>query len=357
MFYASHNRSSWYGRLAGILFPTPMQAAISLATIAVCLWCAWFLSEWLVINAVFSGSAEECRAAMPHGACWAGVLDKIEFIIIGRYSSAEAWRPQVVVALFALVMVACYFRFSWGLRMALMWYVFIFLSHVILGGGVFGLRPVPADQWGGFALTIVLASSGLGIALPVGILLALARRSRLPLIRSLATGYIELVRGVPLVAVLFLTSVMLPLVLPEAFSPTKVGRACTAIGFFAAAYIAEVVRGGLQTIPAGQQEAARALGMNYVAATLTVVLPQALRVTVPPIMNTMIAIFKDTSLVITIGLIDFLGVVRLITIEPEWRLFYLEPLIFAGVVYFLFCWYMSRVAFRIERSLLKSTMR
>src|SRR5690606_4179602 len=139
MFYASHNRSSWYGRLAGILFPTPMQAAISLATIAVCLWCAWFLSEWLVINAVFSGSAEECRAAMPHGACWAGVLDHSESSVIGRCPTAEAWRPPLVVALVALVMVAGYFRFSWRLRMRLMWYVFIFWSHGLLGGGVFGL--------------------------------------------------------------------------------------------------------------------------------------------------------------------------------------------------------------------------
>jgi general L-amino acid transport system permease protein len=338
-------------RIVEALFPNYFQAAISIAVLGLCLWALFVATDWMLVHAVFLGSSDDCRAAAPSGACWAVIAKSFRFILIGRYSASEAWRPILVISVFFLITLASYFRFSWGKAMAAMWYCFIVFSHVILAGGAFGLVPVAPDQWGGFALTIVLATSGLGIALPLGVALALARRSGLPIVRSLSVAYIELIRGVPLVAVLFLASVMLPLLLPDSFSPTKVGRACVAIGMFAAAYIAEVIRGGLQTIPAGQMEAARALGMNYMATTLTVVLPQAFRVTIPPIINTMVAIFKDTSLVAVIGLTDFLGIVRIITVDPQWRLFYLEPLVFAALVYFFFCWYMSRVGFRMEKTL------
>ncbi|HEY4258720.1 MAG TPA: amino acid ABC transporter permease [Schlesneria sp.] len=344
-------------QISEALFPSFSQGMISLVVLAACLWCGWIGSEWLFVRAVYWGSADDCRAILGQGACWAVVAKKLSFVAVGRYTNAEVWRPELVITLFLTALIASYFRFSWGKRMAVMWYGFIFFSHALLSGEMLGLPPVPPDRWGGFALTVVLATTGLGIALPLGVVLALARRSQMAVIRSLSVTYIELVRGVPLVAVLFLSSVMLPLLMPETFAMSKVSRAYLAIGLFAAAYIAEVIRGGLQTIPPGQFEAARALGLGYVATTLNVVLPQAIRVTVPPIINTMVAIFKDTSLVVVIGLIDFLGVVRLVTVEPEWKLFYLEPLIFAAAVYFFFCWYMSRVGFRIERYLLNGTAR
>lgn len=350
-------RASLQGRIVDAVFPSPLQAIISLAVVAFCCWILYRAVDWMLVHAVFLGTSDACRAAAGDGACWAVIVQSFKFILIGRYSASEAWRPILVICLFIVITMTSYFRFSWGKPMMAMWYGFIVLSHVVLDGSILGLPAVSPDQWGGFALTIVLATTGLGIALPAGIVLALARRSSLPLFRSLSVAYIELIRGVPLVAVLFLASVMLPLLLPDSLSPTKVGRACAAIGFFAAAYIAEVLRGGLQTIPSGQFEAARALGMNYVVTTLTVVLPQAFRVTIPPLINTMVAIFKDTSLVAVIGLTDFLGIVRVVTVDPQWRLFYLEPLIFAAIVYFFFCWYMSRVGFRMERSLMKSSAR
>ncbi len=346
-------RPGWRKKIADALFPNFGQGALSVAILAISCWVTYQAVSWTFVHAVFLGTAADCRAALSQGACWAVVSESFRFILAGRYPPEEAWRPVLVVAMFLSLTGLSYFRFSWGKYLAVLWYGFVAASHLLLGGGFAGLQSVEPDQWGGFALTIVLATSGLAMALPLGIALALARRSSMSVLRSLSVTYIEVVRGVPFVAVLFLSSVMLPLLFPESFSPSKVNRACLAIGVFASAYIAEIVRGGLQTIPPGQLEAARALGMNYFATTVTVLLPQALRVTVPPMVYTMIGIFKDTSLVIVIGLTDFLGIVRLVTVDPQWRLFYLEPLIFAALIYFAFCWFISRIGFRMERTLMR----
>jgi general L-amino acid transport system permease protein len=228
--------------------------------------------------------------------------------------------------------------------------VYPLLAFWLLHGGL-GLTVVPTSQWGGLMLTIVIAAVGIAGALPLGILLALGRRSDMPAIRVLSVTFIEFWRGVPLITVLFMSSVMLPLFLPEGMNLDKLLRAMLMVIFFEAAYIAEVVRGGLQAIPKGQYEAASAMGLGYWRMMGLVILPQALKLVIPGIVNTFIALFKDTSLVIIIGLFDFLNSIKRATADPAWLGMSTEGYVFAALVYWLFCFGMSRYSMHLERRL------
>jgi len=225
----------------------------------------------------------------------------------------------------------------------------LIVAPVLLGGGVAGLGVVETRQWGGMMLTVVVTVYGLAAAFPLGVLLALGRRSELPMVRAVSVAFIELWRGVPLITVLFMSSVMLPLFLPEGVEMNKLVRALVGVALFAAAYMAEVVRGGLQAIPPGQYEAAAALGLGYWRTMGLVVLPQALRHVVPGIANTFIALFKDTTLVLVIGLFDFLGVIQAALTDTEWLGFAPEGYVFAAAVYWVVCFSMSRFSQRLER--------
>jgi general L-amino acid transport system permease protein len=216
-------------------------------------------------------------------------------------------------------------------------------------GGVLGLPYVENERWGGLTLTLLLATFGIALAFPLAILLALGRRSQMPAIQALCVAYIELIRGVPLISLLFMTSVMLPLFLPPGVSIDKLLRAELALVLFAAAYLAEVVRGGLQAIPKEQYEMADALGLNYFQKMTYVILPQALRVAVPPLVNTFVGLFKDTSLVAIIGVFDLLTAVKVSLNEPKWAGFGIEAYLFVALVYFVFCFSMSRYSRRLER--------
>jgi general L-amino acid transport system permease protein len=216
-------------------------------------------------------------------------------------------------------------------------------------GGVLGLPYVENERWGGLILTLLLTTIGLALAFPLSIFLALGRRSQLPVIRALSVAYVELIRGVPLISLLFMASVMLPLFLPGGMTIDKLARAQIALILFAAAYLAEVVRGGLQAIPKAQYEMADALGLSYWQKTRYVVLPQALRIAVPPLVNTFIGFFKDTSLVLIIGLFDLLTTIKVALTEPAWSGFGVEAYLFAALVYFIFCFAMSRYSRRFER--------
>jgi general L-amino acid transport system permease protein len=218
-------------------------------------------------------------------------------------------------------------------------------------GGVLGLPYVENERWGGLILTLMLATVGLAAAFPLSVALALGRRSDLPVIRGLCVGFIELVRGVPLISLLFMASVMLPLFLPSGVTIDKLLRAQIALVLFAAAYLAEAVRGGLQAVPAGQYEAADALGLPYWRKTWLVILPQALKVSIPAIVNTFIAFLKDTSLVLIIGLFDLLSTIKVALIEPAWSGFGVEAYLFASLVYFAFCYAMSQYSQALERKL------
>ena len=304
-------------------------------------------AQWALIDAVWRPDAEACRAA--HGACWGFIVEKHRFILFGTYPYDEQWRPALATMLLLGLWIASALRAFWRRSLAALWAAGLTVIGALMWGGVLGLPYVENERWGGLILTLLLTTIGLAAAFPLSIALALGRRSQLPVIRALSVAYIELVRGVPLISLLFMASVMLPLFLPSGMTVDKLARAQIALILFAAAYLAEVVRGGLQAITRGQYEAASALGLSYWHAMRSVILPQALRIAVPPLVNTCIGFFKDTSLVLIIGLFDLLSTIKVALTEPAWTGFGVEAYLFAALVYFVFCFAMSRYSRRFER--------
>src|SRR3954468_2462318 len=318
------------------------------------------LVEWAFIDAVWRApNARICRApdGEAAGACWAFIGEKLRFILFGRYPYAEQWRPGVVVLIFvAMIAASCDLRL-WGRKLALLWLLGLGAVGVLMWGGVFGLPYVETLLWSGLPLTLILAVIGMAAGFPLGVALALGRRSNLPAVRAISIAYIELVRGVPLITVLFMASVMLPLFLPTGMTIDKLLRAQVAFILFSAAYLAEIVRGGLQAIPKGQFEAADSLGLGYWRRTKLIVLSQTLSLVIPPLVNTFIGTFKDTSLVIIIGLFDLLGTVNAALADPAWQGFSTEAYIVAGAIYFAFCFFMSRYSVMLEREFNRSRQR
>ena len=308
------------------------------------------LVDWAFVQAVWSPeNSRQCRDAMGQGACWAFIADKYRFILFGTFPAGEHWRPALVIIILLGLYAASVIRYTRRGGLAVAWLLGLATISMLMWGGLLGLTYVENERWGGLTLTLLLSTFGLAFAFPLSILLALARQSELPIIRWLAIVYIELIRGVPLVSVLFMASVMLPLFLPAGVSIDKLLRAQIAMICFAAAYLAEVVRGGLQAIPRQQEEAAQALGLRYWQRTWFVILPQALRIAIPPLVNTFIGFFKDTSLVVIIGLFDFLTTIKVSLSEPAWSGFGVEAYLFAAAGYFLFCYPMSRYSQALER--------
>lgn len=337
-------RRGWWRPYLG----TPLDAAITLgclALLALLVPSAW---SWAVGSAVFAGDARSCRVPGA-GACWAFVAEKLPFMAFGFYPPAEQWRPLAVVILFLGLLAYSLRPAAWRPALLGIWVAATGLFYVLLGGGILGLSVQPTRSWGGLPVTILLATVGLGLAFPIGIALALGRTSRLPVIRTLSVGYIELIRGVPLISLLFMASVVFPLFLPSGMNPDKLIRAQAAFTLFAAAYVAEVVRGGLQGIPRGQSEAASALGLDYARRTWLVVLPQALRLVIPALISTFIGFFKDTTLVVVVGIFDFMTTIRAALSDPNWLGFAPEAYLFAAAVYFCFCFGLSQYGLRIER--------
>jgi general L-amino acid transport system permease protein len=322
----------------------------ALATLAV-LWLAWrmlppFL-EWAFVDAVWAArGSSACREA--RGACWAFIAEKHRFILFGTYPFEQHWRPALATMLLLALWFLSALRRFWNPWLALLWAAGLTAIGLLMWGGVLGLPYVENERWGGLILTLLLSTFGVAFAFPLSILLALGRRSELPVLRALCVGYIELVRGVPLISVLFMASVMLPLFLPERMSIDKLLRAQLALVMFAAAYLAEVVRGGLQAVPRHQHEAADALGFSWWKKTRLVILPQALRMSIPPLVNTFIGFFKDTSLVLIIGLFDLLSTVKVSLQDPAWSGFGVEAYLFTALVYFCFCYALSRYSRSLE---------
>jgi len=308
------------------------------------------LANWAIFRAVFEPSLSECAAARGVGACWGVVAEKYRFIILGRYPFEQQWRPEIAtVLLLGLLVVSCTRRF-WRIWLAPLWIVVLAAFFVLMSGGVLGLTPVPTDLWGGLPLTIMLATLGVVLAFPIAVLVALGRRSHLPAIRSLCIVYVELIRGVPLISVLFMASFLFPLFVPVGKSPDVLLRVLVGITLFAAAYLAETVRGGLQAIPKGQIEAAASLGLTYWQTQRKIVLPQALAIVVPAVMNNFIAIFKDTSLVTIVSLYELTGSMQLaLNSDADWRPYKIEAYFFIAMIYFAFCFAMSRYSLWIEK--------
>ena len=376
---------------------------------------SWFL-EWAVFTANISASTgSECRG---YGACWALIREKFRLIFFGTFPYDQQWRPLfAVVAMLAMLLLTSDRRMWRPWRLLIIWSVGSFITFLLMFGQLHiplslflavalivglvgmafrkgigsvmeingyrlaaavgfvglvlrfvGILPawklpiapfsyVETGLWGGLPVTMILATYGLVFAFPYGILLALGRRSNLPLIKGLCVGFIELIRGVPLISLLIMASVMLPLFLPTGVTFDKFLRAQVAVILFAGAYIAEIIRGGLQSLPKGQFEAADAMGLNYVQKTALIILPQALRVVIPPLINTFIGFFKDTSLVLIIGIFDFLNTANQALVDPAWAGYPGEVYLFAAFVYFCFCYSMSRYSKHLEVELNKGTRR
>jgi general L-amino acid transport system permease protein len=325
----------------------------TLATLAI-LWLAirWLppFAEWALFNAIWRAPDPGACRIQGSGACWAFIGEKHRFILFGTYPFEQHWRPAMASAMLLLLWLLSAWKRCWqGWLLVAAWIAGLALIGVLMWGGILGLPYVENERWGGLVLTLLLASFGVAFAFPLSILLALGRRSSLPVLRAACVGYIELIRGVPLISVLFMASVMLPLFLPSGVSIDKLLRAQLALVLFAAAYFAEVVRGGLQAIALGQHDAADALGFGYWNKTLLVILPQALRLSIAPLVNTLIGFFKDTSLVLIIGLFDLLSTVKVSLQDPAWSGFGVEAYLFASAVYFAFCYAMSAYSRHLER--------
>jgi general L-amino acid transport system permease protein len=342
------------GWLRANLFSSWINSAVTLLLLYfVARWAIGFL-EWGIINAVWSvenNQTQVCRDLKGVGACWAVIAEKHRFILFGTYPFEEHWRPALCVLLFIGLYAVSAMRRFWRKELALVWIATLTLIGVLMWGGVFGLRYVPQERWGGLPITLILATFGLAFAFPLAILVALGRRSSLPAIKALCVVYVELIRGVPLISLLFMASVMFPLFLPEGMNIDKLLRAQIAFILFAGAYLAEVVRGGLQALPKGQYEAADALGLSYWQKTGFIVLPQALRLVIPPLVNTFIGFFKDTSLVLIIGIFDLLTAGKTAIVEPAWQGFGVEVYLTVGAIYFAFCFAMSKYSQNLEAEL------
>ena len=333
------------------LFSSALNSAITLGVLGLLFAVVPPLFDWAIISADWSGvSRDDCRR---EGACWVFVGARMEQFLYGFYPEPQQWR--IHAALVLLGAAALPFAIA-RLRAGLAWAAvlvpaYIVAACILLYGGVLGLSVVPTEKWGGLTLTLVVAFVGISASLPIGIALALGRVSELPVIRILSACTIEVWRGVPLITVLFMAAVMLPLFLPEGGTLDKLVRALIAVSIFAGAYMAEVVRGGLQSVPAGQHEAAASLGLGYWRTMGLVVLPQALRAVLPAIMNVFVALLKDTTLVLIVGLFDLLGIIQAALSDPNWLGFAVEGYAFAAVVFWALCFSMSRMSAHLETRL------
>jgi len=315
------------------------------------------LLDWAVLKASIAGTTKaECG---PDGACWIFLKQRFALFFYGRYPAAERWRVDLSAALLIVFLAPAMMdriRHRWVAVVALVG-VYPVVAALLMAGGVFGLPWVDTEYWGGLMLNTVLSFVAIAGSLPLGILLALGRRSKLPFVRYFCIGFIELWRGVPLLTVLFMAMIMLPLFLPGGVSVDKLVRALIALTLFTAAYMAEVIRGGLQGISRGQEEAARSLGLGYWRVQGLVVLPQAIRLVVPGIVNTAVDLYKDTTLVTIVGLFDLLGVINQALKDPQWLGMAKEGYAFAAALFFMVCWTMSLYSRRLERRLGRATER
>ncbi|MGI9134683.1 MAG: amino acid ABC transporter permease [Rhodoferax sp.] len=314
------------------------------------------LFRWAVTNAVWVADYQVCHAA--DGACWGVVREKFRFILFGRYPFDEHWRALIAtVMLLSLIITSC-IRTCWRPWLGALWAITLAIYFVLMYGGVFGLARVETDMWSGLPLTLLLASLSMTMAFPIALLIAMGRRSAMPAIRSLCTIYVELIRGVPLISVLFMASFMCPLLMPAGFNIDVLIRVLAGITLFAGAYMAEVIRGGLQAVPKGQIEAAATLGLSYWQTQRKIVLPQALAMVVPGIMNNFISTFKDTSLVAIVSLYELTGAMGMaMNSDANWRPFRIEGYLFIALIYFVFCFSMSRYSQWIEKQVNKSKLR
>jgi len=305
--------------------------------------------RWAFIDSAWHTTSQACREAA--GACWSIISMNYRFILFGFYPYEQHWRPFLAMMILFGLLFYSRDRSHWKKPLAYGWIIGLFTMGLLMKGGILGLPSVESTQWGGLPLTLLLAVFGLTAAYPLGVILALGRRSRMPGVKILCILYIEMIRGVPLISLLFMSSIIFPLFLPEGVTFNKILRAQVAIILFTAAYIAEVVRGGLQGMSRGQYEAAESIGLNYYLTMRLVILPQALKIVIPPTVSILISAFKDTSLVVIIALFDLLKTTQSVLSNPEWMGFSREAYVFVAILYFLGCFSMSNYSRKLEKEL------
>jgi general L-amino acid transport system permease protein len=332
------------------LFSSPINSLLTILSVWLLLATVPAMVDWFLISANATAStADECRKST--GACWAMIVEKHRLILFGLYPYDEQWRPMIASGILVASIILSGWRKLWNIWLLVVWTVSLTVVAILMWGGMLGLTYVENTQWGGLPLTLILSTFGIALAFPLGIVLALGRRSNMPAIKSICIEYIELIRGVPLISLLFMSAVMLPLFLPEGMSIDKLLRAQIAIILFAAAYMAETIRGGLQAIPKGQFEGADSLGLSYWQQMRLIVLPQALKIVIPPLVGLFIALFKDTSLVVIIGIFDLTQAAKAALTDQAWRGFSVEVYIFISAIYFVFCYSMSKYSQSLEKRL------
>ena len=330
---------------------TTFNALLTLLIIFIFLKYTPPLLNWLIFDADFAGSAkEDCKS---DGACWVFVKVWFKRFMYGMYPNPEQWRINTAFfILFALVGAAFFVPPKYKKYIILfMLFIYPIIGIKLISGGIFGLKWIETGAWGGLSLTLIVSAFALILCFPIGMFLALGRRSELPVIKYSSIGFIEIWRGVPLITVLFMSAVMFPMFLPDGTYMDKLMRVIIAITLFEAAYMAEVIRGGLQALPRGQYDAAKSLGMGYWRLHLLVILPQALKLVIPGIANTFLALVKDTPLIFVVGLLELAGMIGLAKTNPKWLGMAIEGYVFAGLVFWVICYAMSRYSQRLEKRL------
>lgn len=329
------------------LFPTPFSGFVSIVGLFVAGWIVWSVFQWAVLNAVFVGTPEECRQAS--GACWAVIGARWRLMFFGLYPYEEHWRSALACGIFvAVIVLSCMPSFWTFMRLAVLWVAGFTLFVTIMRGGVFGLSYVGQERWGGLTLTIFIFAATVLVGMPMAVVLALLRRSTLPLVSWLSGLLIDAVRSLPLITILFAVAVVLPIIAPDALG-SKLGRVIFGMSIFFAAYQAEIIRSGIQSLPVGQEEAAKALGLHYWHRTSRIVLPQAFRRALPPTISQLSIGFMEVSLVLIVGLFDFIASGNAAYGSGEWSFANIEVYAFIGFVYFVFVFSLSRYGAYLER--------
>ena len=337
------------------LFSSGGSSILTILFAALALWIIPDLIRFALVKAVWSGDAATCRAQLD-GACWVFIRDKIDYLRYGSYPIDQRWRVDLTEAIGAVLIAWLLWNGAPRRNIAavLFFVAFPVAAFLLLRGSTsLGLSVVDTSLWGGVLITLLMSVVGIVFSLPLGVLLALGRRSHMPIVKAACVTFIEFVRGVPFITVLFMANFMLPLFVPDYLTPDRLLRPLIGTALFSAAYMAEVIRGGLQAMPRGQYEGAQALGLGYWPMMRLVVLPQALTTVIPGIVSTFIGLFKDTTLVAIVGIADFLRTVESARLDPNWAGPTISPTgyLFAATFYWIFCFGMSRYSQRTERRL------
>ncbi|MCB2130546.1 MAG: amino acid ABC transporter permease [Rhodobacteraceae bacterium] len=333
------------------LFASPGAGVVTVVAALALAAILWPAIRWALLDAVWYAPEGAAACAQPGaGACWAVIAEKYAVILFGNYPYDEQWRGMLIVGVWIFWALLSALRFV-PVRIRLAGWALIFVGSILLmGGGVFGLTPVGTDKWGGLPLTFLIFGGTVAGGLPLAVALALGRRSRLPILAALCTGIIEFTRGVPLLVVLFFAALILPLFLPPELNVNKLVRAEIGMIVFFAAYAAEAIRGGLQSLPNGQDEAAKALGLSYVLRLRKVILPQAIAAALPSLFNDIVRAFKNTTFFSILGLFDVLGATKIALQDPEWIRYTTEGYLFIFALYFVFGSGLSLYGRALERA-------